>query len=273
MRAISSLIKRRPLVSFYVLTFAISWLVWSPLVIRRATSPSAVLVIMAGAFGPLLAAWLVTAIVSGREGVRAWARAIVRVRVGVLPYVFALGLPLLLAAAASALYRLLGGETPAGWALPPAYAYIPSFLMVLLVGGGQEEPGWRGFALPRLQERLSPLVASIVIGLLWALWHLPLFYVPASSQSAAQYPFGWYILNVLAVAIAFTWLYNRSKRSVFLVMLLHAGANAVGIFLPVTAARSALSQFEALIVAEWVVALVLIVVGRMWQRLGEPTTP
>ncbi len=74
--------------------------------------------------------------------------------------------------------------------------------------GGLEEPGWRGFALPRLLTRHTPFASSIVLGAAWALWHVPLFFAPAASQSG--FPFVWYFVNALALSIVFTWLYLKS---------------------------------------------------------------
>lgn len=98
---------------------------------------------------------------------------------------------------------------------------------MFLIGGGNEELGWRGFALPRLQEGYTDLTASLVIGFLWFLWHLPLFFVEGSSQVGV--PLYYYGVAVVALSVVFTWLYNKTDRSVLLPMVLHASVNTGGI--------------------------------------------
>jgi uncharacterized protein len=104
--------------------------------------------------------------------------------------------------------------------------------LVFLVGSAVEEVGWRGYAQPRLQYRLGPIGASLVIGSVWALWHLPLALIEGSTQG--QPPFALYVVHVVALAAIFTWLYMRSEASLLLATLLHASIQASGAILPVT---------------------------------------
>jgi uncharacterized protein len=123
-------------------------------------------------------------------------------------YLYALGLPIVLLAIVNVELALLGESLDLA-ALPgrlPGYA--ATLVFVAFLGGGFEEPGWRGFALPRLQRRHSPLVATLLLGLLWGLWHTPLYG-----------PLGFVLPLVLA--FYYTWLYNRTG-SVLLCILLHA---------------------------------------------------
>lgn len=136
---------------------------------------------------------------------------------------------------------------------------VQSFLWALLFGGPlNEEFGWRGFALPRLQHRFSPLVASLIIGTLWGLWHVPLHFMNAYGGGA----FG-AILRIQEIprAVIFTWLYNRSKGSLLVMLLLHASINTTGWFL----SRSYVILFILCILF----AVILCIKDRMWKKLSE----
>jgi membrane protease YdiL (CAAX protease family) len=137
--------------------------------------------------------------------------------------------------------------------------YSVMVLALTLVGGGQEELGWRGFALPALQERYDALIASVVIGIVWAVWHLPAF---AFSIPGYTGSFALYTLLVVGISIVLTWLYNSSGGSVLLAMLLHGGINAapsLGTLFVGDPASLAVSPYLILVPAVWVIALTVLV--------------
>ncbi len=103
---------------------------------------------------------------------------------------------------------------------------VPFFLTDAIANG--EEIGWRGYVLPRLQVRHSALVASLIVGVIWALWHIPKFLVPGNTSS-----FGLFLIRVVADAVLYTWLYNNTKGSLLMTTAFHAGANTAGVFLPI----------------------------------------
>jgi membrane protease YdiL (CAAX protease family) len=256
MKEIRAFFQRHSLVAFFVLAYALSWLLWAPLALADTAPTTQVLTLLTivGGFGPLLAAVIVSAL-EGRGALRDLIARSLRFRVGATWYAIALLLPIALGAAGLGIFRLFGGTIPADWASPPLFAYPVSWLFVLLLGGGQEEPGWRGFALPRLQARYSALTASVILGVAWALWHGPLFLVPGSAQSPLPLP--WYLAHVIAVSILYTWLFNNARGSALLVAFLHAGSNAVTSWVPITAAEG---LFKTLIGVEWLLAIALIAV-------------
>jgi uncharacterized protein len=107
-----------------------------------------------------------------------------------------------------------------------------NFLLVFLIGGPLgEEFGWRGFAQPALQVRWGWRSASLLLGLVWAVWHLPLFYSPGTAQS--HLPLGWYALSAVASSVVFAWLYQRSRGSVLPALVLHTAVNAWSSVIPV----------------------------------------
>ena len=211
----SAALKRHPLISFFVLAYAFSWWPW-PLYALELSPP-----VSFGA-GPFLAALVVLAIVRGRPGLRGLLSRMARWRVARRCYAVALMLPVALTVAAATLNVMLGASAPssaelAGWTgLPLTFAAL---LLIPGIGGAWEEPGFRGYALPRLQSDRSALVASLVLGALWAGWHLPLILAGRVHASDIVLLVGW--------AIVLTWVFNSTGGSVLIVMLMHAMNNTV----------------------------------------------
>jgi len=226
------------------------------------------MLIITGSFGPLFSAIIVTGLTHGKSGLRELKNSIFKWRVGIRWYVAAFFFPLIFALFAYLLYVWLGGEPQNLSELQPWYTYFPALLFVLLLGGGLEEPGWRGFALPRLQARYSALTASIFLGAIWAVWHLPAFFAPYSAQSGL--PFGWYLLHTIALSVILTWLFNNTRGSILMVMLLHAGLNAVGNWVPLYAVGGAISQFTAIVIIEYILVLVLVIVFKPSHLSSHP---
>jgi membrane protease YdiL (CAAX protease family) len=205
--------KRHSLVTFFVLAYAITWAL-VPLASVSLAFP------VLGLFGPALAAVIVTAITEGASGVKILLGRVIQWRVSWFWYVVALGLPLALALAVAGIHRLLGGAMPAGLGDP---AILTATLALLVVG---EEIGWRGFALPRLQARYGGLGASLILGALWATWHLANVAIPGLERY--WYAFPAFALWVIAQTILFTWIYNHASGSILLAWLFHAAINVAG---------------------------------------------
>ena len=247
-----SLIRRHPLISFFVLAYALSW--WSWILYAFGLYPAPI-----ASFGPFLAALVVLAITQGKSGIGGLLRRMVRWRVGIRWYAVALLLPVGIALAATALNVLLGAQAPSAADLGGWTGLFSTFALVLLIpgaGGTWEEPGWRGFALPSLQAGRSALVASLILGAVWALWHLPL--VVATGQMG-----GWDIVIILAWTLVLTWVYNGTGGSVLIVMLFHAMFNTVsGSFISPLAFSGADSVRQSwLLAAVWCAVAVAVV---MW---------
>jgi len=130
------------------------------------------------------------------------------------------------------------------------------FLMNFIHGGLSEEPGWRGFALPRLQARFSPLVASLILGVLWAVWHAPARFGGIEAKSLEDTIVEWVL--ILFVTFIFTWLFNRTQGSILATALLHPSMNTTGHFLPGTLGA---------IMLVVVFMILVVVLDRMWRRL------
>jgi membrane protease YdiL (CAAX protease family) len=206
---------RHDLAFFFVLAFLFSWYPWVIALLRgTASGPNPL--------GPFIAALLVTGLTEGRSGMRTLFGRIVRARIGWPSYAIIFGLPILLCAIAVAMMAPFGQRN----ALPTAAALreLPErFVFIFLFIGLGEEPGWRGFALPRLQKAHSPWIASLILAPIWALWHLPLM---GNEFPAAIIPA--FLISLVGGTLVQTWLFNRSKGSVFAQMLFHATVNTVG---------------------------------------------
>jgi uncharacterized protein len=194
----------RPLLAFVVLAYAISWSLWLPGVLGVGGVPGYALLV-AGAFGPAVAAALVIRWTGGSVG--SWFRSLWRVRVPLRFYAYAIGLPIALFGSMNLVLAALGEPVHLDRAGEAALSFLGTFLVVGLIGGGQEEPGWRGFALDRFQARHSPLAATALLGVVWGVWHLPLY--------------GLGFVGPMLFVVFYTWLWNRTG-SVLLCVLLHA---------------------------------------------------
>jgi len=213
---------------FFLVTFVFSWSIWILLAITGCEN--GVLDIM-GRFGPLVAALLLTGVLDGRAGLAGlWKRMLIwRVHPGW--YAFAFLGTAVVALGAIGIHIWMGGGALQFNDPAQLYLVVPVFVYVLVLSVAGEETGWRGYALPRLQERWGALPASLVIGVVWGVWHLPLFWMPGNFHT--EIPFGLFLLQDVALSVVITWLFNRTGGSLLLVHLFHAASNTTIGVLPV----------------------------------------
>src|ERR687894_841953 len=281
-RAASSqggLLARHPLVFYFLIAFVFSWLLFLPGVLTYYgvlnLSDSVVSVLgITGLLGPVLSGFIMTAVTEGGAGVRRWLGRIVLWRVGLRWYLFALiGLPLVMVLA-TIIFRpgaLESFQTLAPLSVVP---YLGAFVFMILIGGPLfEEPGWSGFALPRLQRIYSPLVGGLILGSLWALWHLPGFLIP--SQDLTDIPprgtildFVVFSLALIGLRLVIMWVFNNTKGSVLMAILVHASWNTFysAALIQIFPAPTVLGSYLNLMIAAGALALALIAVTR--GRLG-----
>ena len=218
--------RTKSLAIFFIVAFTFTWLVLAPAVLSAAgvisLSLSSTLLITVATLGPLLGAVGAAAYESGSAGVRALLSQASRWRLHPAWYAVVLLGPALIMLAAFLLWRILGGPQLSA---PPLNAWlsIPILVVVLLIPALFEEIGWRGFALPRLQTRYGALAASLIVGVAWAIWHVPIWFIPDAGFSTLPFPV--FMAFTIALSILFTWLYN-STGSVLLPALAHAAINA-----------------------------------------------
>ncbi|MDQ2749690.1 MAG: CPBP family intramembrane metalloprotease [Actinomycetota bacterium] len=265
----------RPVVTFFALAYAISW-AW---VIPWAASGHTVAqgqgwpTHLPSLLGPMLAAFVVTAFTTGRDGIRDLLIRMVRWRIGWRWWAIVLS-PL------AFFFLVLGVLTAAGADLPPrgdfarfsgvsaGLGVVGVALIIALVNGFGEETGWRGFALPQLQRRFGPIAASLIIAVLWAGWHIPQFFFLKSYQdfSIAMLPV--FVFGLTCGAVLWTWIYNRTG-SILAVAAWHGLYNMTG------ATKAATGGSGVISAAMWtfvvVAALALLHADRRARRAGRPS--
>ena len=221
-RKVMSRVSRYPLAAYFVLAYVFAWAIWIPAVVLQEAAPSLVMVMfMVGTFAPTVAAILLTSFWEGKRQVKTSLYRLLEWRVGIVWYLVVLLGPPILVILVGGLSALLGGHGPD---LGNLAVLVPTFLFTLVFGGPlAEELGWRGYALPRLQAGRTALTASLVLGLLWSLWHLPLFFLEGSVQS--QIPIAAYLIMTVSLTVLFTWVYNNTGGSVLMALLFHGMVN------------------------------------------------
>ena len=250
---------------YFVITFGFSWLCWSPCVLEtrgilELPIPCEVLLLL-GIWGPLVGAIWVSVRRNGWTAARGLLARATDLRIGMVWWLVILTIPFVLSALALLGLRLLGGEVVNLEMLAKPWMILPSILFMMLLGGGQEEFGWRGYALDILQARWGAVVASLVLGLIWGVWHLPLFFV---EQAGQYYMSMWaFILTSPALSILTTWVYNSTGKRLFAAWLFHGAINtSPEVFPPIQRVVNG-DQRGFLIVCGlyWIWALVIIVLS------------
>ena len=209
--------------TFFLLTFVVTWICWIPIVIMPIPARTLVraVLLFVGIFAPSLVALSVTARIEGESGVRALLGRMFQWEVGAQWYLFAVGYTLSVKLFVTLVYRLANGAWPR-FGTVPLYI-IPFAILISTPVQSGEEIGWRGYALPRLAVRLGLGPASILLGVIWACWHLPLFFLPDSDTYHQS--FFVYATQVTAISVAMAWLWKQTGRSLLLTMLMHAAIN------------------------------------------------
>jgi len=216
-----NLISRFPLVSFFVMAFLFSWIAVSPLILNRAL-PIEPFQILGALAGPTLSAIIVTATLEGRNGLRNFFKRYIQWRARFVWWLFVLfGILLSL----NTLAAFILGVSVWTEFLKNIGLIVVTYLITLfagiILGPLWEEPGWRGFALPRLQRQFGPMIGTIILGVLWALWHIPGYL--GGWMTVGIFPL---IVSSIAFSILATWIYNNTGGSILLMILFHSSSNA-----------------------------------------------
>lgn len=233
---VKALVKRYPLAAYFLVAFLGTWLVILPLVLGQEGIgllpyhlPEAAfqLIYIGAAYaGPALGGFLITALESGWPGVRRLLRRIVQWRVGIHWYFVAL---LAFLSVWLVVYSLILRGAPLinliqNWSLLYS-VFLPSVILGIFIPSLGEEPGWRGFALPRLQARYGPLLGTAVLGLLHGLWHLPVFFTSLGGPFSPVAFLG-FVITAVAGTYLYTWVFNHTRASILIAILIHAASNA-----------------------------------------------
>ena len=225
-------IKRHPLISFFVLANALSWIAWTPYLLSNnglgiwdyTFELGQITGMLPGAYlGPITAALIVTGITGGAAGLRQWGKRLFKWRVRWHWYAIALiGVPAALIATG---FVVSGGQIFAP-SLAALSMYIPMLIIQFVTTGLAEEPGWRDFALPRLQARFSPMRSAFILGPLWALWHMPLFFTEWGGWGTADWtrPVSFTVFCI-GFNFVMAWVFNSTGQSLPVAILAHVSVN------------------------------------------------
>jgi hypothetical protein len=221
-------------VFFFLIVIGLNLIMWVSLDIFDLGMPASLLVTLPAAGGPTIAAFLMTAITEGKSGIKAlWRRfwnrnlSLKWLLVTLLAYES-------LRLATNLVARAMDGQPyPIIDASNPLWTIVPSFLGAFVASGIGEEFGWRGYALPRFQVKWNALTSSIVLGIIWAVWHIPAFITPDLSPLYQRNFWEWLPLILLS-SVLYTWIFNNTKGSVLAAALIHASLNTSVVVMPPT---------------------------------------
>jgi uncharacterized protein len=267
-----SLVGRHPILVFVALTFAISWAIWwgmAAMSLSIATSGGAVLNVVALS-GPSITALVLSAVL-GAAAVRQLLDGFSISKASARWVGVALLLPQAMIIGAIGISIMAFGAPAPVITTALVGVLATEFLRVLFLGGPLgEELGWRGFVLPRLQVGRTAFAASLLLGVIWGVWHVPLYFVPGTGQfetitggASPAFAIGAFIIWTIGLSILFTWLFNETRGSLIVVILFHTSIN-VAAFVPAAVGSTGAASFLYAI-ATWVVALVVV------SRYGRKT--
>ena len=268
------------------MAYAFSWIMTIPCILAEwGFLPESFLNIffLIKAFtGPFLAAFILVNITEGKEGAARFLRRFVQVRAGWQWYLLILlGIPALFLLGIVIQPGVLASFTGLPHNSPSYYMiyYLVALVVTFFFGGPlAEEPCWRGFALPRMQLRFGSLRGTLLLGVVWAFWHLPDFLTRAQGGGPGM---GWaafftnfpiFVVMVVAISVVMTWVYNHTQGSLFIAILLHASINSAGILpelFPAPNIPSATMANLGMLFAFIVPALLVVILTR--SRLGYPS--
>ena len=260
-----NLLKRYPITAFFVLAFVLSW---SIRIGMNITSLDAAPLKLLAEFGPAIAALIVTAAVNGPAGVRTLLGRVRKFRVNPWWYVLVLFGPVVLQLVSIGAFVLLGG--PGGQFQFPGLA-LPIILTIGIILSLGEEIGWRGFALPHLQPRSNPLVASLIIGVLWAFWHVPgdITNLSLLTSPSTYIAFLWFLGLTVSGSVLMAWVYNRTGGSLLLIALSHLSLTALWQFVALPQQVGQFGPAELSVVLMGIAAVIVVVLDTRMRTTQE----
>lgn len=250
-------VRQHPLATFYALAFALSWGYWIPHVLSGGHVSH-----VPGLLGPMVSAFVVTALMEGTDGIKDLLARMARWRVEARWFLWVL-LPLGVAVATVGIAALGSGHFPGveEWSRMQGFPELGAwgtFTLILLVNGYGEETGWRGFALPRVRSRHPELEASVLVAVLWVLWHIPTFFLDTGYRDFPPIFLPAFTIGVFAGAIVLTWLSEGARSSILIASLWHLSLNLGS---ATKAGRGPASVVVTTAVIVWAIAI-----ARAWRR-------
>ncbi|TCO75242.1 CPBP family intramembrane glutamic endopeptidase [Marinisporobacter balticus] len=246
-------------VIFLSFTFAVTWATHWILAyiiqndILQLEQSLSQLLLFVGGSGPIVAAYVAIAHTKDEGDQKEFHSRVLKVKVNYKWHLMVVLTPVVLGGVAVAIGYFCDNQSLVYNPIEPFYLYIPAFLNSI-IAGGIEEFGWRGVVLPELLKKYNAMIATVILGVIWALWHLPLFYIPGTGQF--EYSFIIFILSCIGISGFLTWIYVNTK-SIFLCVVFHASLNASGI-IGLTVLKSDIIAYVIYTILEVVIGLLLL---------------
>jgi membrane protease YdiL (CAAX protease family) len=264
-RTPSAISSRSQLIIFFVLAFIMAWGTWIPAFLLPHLNKKIPLI---GIFAPAISALVVAAISNGTAGVLEMLGRYRRVRFRPAWYVIAILLmPAIYLAAIFIDSQVFHSFQGSIWVGSPAYFVVAAFIWLVFITSG-EEIGWRGFALPRMLQTMNPKAASLVLGIIWGLWHLPMYLTPEQSSS---FPFYLFLVLIVGLSFIYTAVFLKTNGSLVAAALLHAGTDIGPRILQTGHFNGTVWLTVDILV--WIFAIALILVADVRRPLAEGVEP
>jgi len=261
-------LRYEPITTFFILTFCFSWVFWIPMIF---IGRDVFLLRVLGTYGPTTIALFITGIREKKKGVVELLESFRRWKVGIFWYLFSFFSTAVLTILSISIYLSLERNNLVFNELSKIYLVVPVFLFVLIFSVLGEEIGWRGYALPKLQEKIGPLRASLIIGVVWGFWHLPLFFIEGNFHR--DIPLWLFILQDVALSVVMCWIYNHTKGSLLIIHLFHAASNTTLGVLPILPMDTGGDLLPLYILCGFLVAFALIIIltGNLEKHVHKTT--
>lgn len=260
---------------FFISTFAWSWLFWLPLTTLSGLAISEILVYPAmflGAFGPAFGACYSVWSLQGRGALLEFLKPFAALNIG---WTLLVKIFLILGTVNAVAWFVpeMFGHERLGMLLPSIWVFPAVWLFMILLGGGQEEIGWRGYILPFLESRFGLWKGNILLGIVWSLWHLPLWFVPQANQG--HMPFAAFVIGLIGLSFIFSWVMKAAHGKPFAALIAHGTSNALIALFPTFEQVAAGFQLrfwlhEALLLAMGVAVILWMKKQRMDTNINHP---
>jgi membrane protease YdiL (CAAX protease family) len=249
---------------FLLITFIWTWLFWLPSVLSPEGYFNQILFVLfiIGGYGPFVGAFSLTYINEGKRGVMKLWKRFWSIKIEIKWLLITLLLfPVLYTVSSLLAFLIQGDHTFFAWLAQP-WVIINYIITAFFAGGFSEEFGWRGYALDRFQVKLGPIISSLIIGVIWSFWHLPIWFIAGDPRSIGGIPdFFLFLLETACLSILFTWVYKNTNRSIFIAVIFHTIFNFMTFFIH-------LSEFGVLIyLILFYVSVILVILYFIRKRL------
>ena len=249
---------------FFILAFSWSWLFWGLAILFGSGNSQDISelvtstgiefpLILIGAFGPVFGAFASLRTINGKGSIKPFIKSFISIKFGFKVWM--------------SIFLVLGLSTFLAWIIPEFFGYnristylptiyvFPAYLLLMIfLGGGQEEIGWRGYILPFLEEKFGLIIGSLILGIVWAIWHLPLWFIPGSSQVFLN--FFAFMLSTIGYSYFFSWIIKASGNRLLSGLVAHGAANAFISLFPTLIMEHNVSQIRL-----WIYSLLVFNIG------------